>query len=151
MNFFVSTTPQFYRKKILMKNFDTLTYFSMVLEEVQGFFLILLCTVLTNASVHMVVGHPDFFRFLILQESVNLLIVRYTICWVTLTLFKALSISGFFFPDNCNCKTPKCWACRPTIPSYGQKWTMWIFFQHGQSLNFRKFYADQNSDKNGIC
>ena len=90
MNFFGSTTLQFYRKKNLMKNFDTLTYFSMVLEGVQGFFLTLLCPVLTNASVHMVVGHPDFFRFLILQESVNLLIVRYTICWVTLTLFKAL-------------------------------------------------------------
>jgi len=73
-----------------MENFVILHYFAMILEDMQRFFLILLCTVLTNASVHMVVGHPDFFRFLILQESVNLLIVRYTICRVTLTLFKAL-------------------------------------------------------------
>jgi len=44
-----------------MENFDSLSYFAMVLEDMQGFFQILLCTVLTNASVHMVVGHPDFF------------------------------------------------------------------------------------------
>ena len=97
MNFFVSTTPQFYREKNLMKNFDTLTYFSMVLEGVQGFSRILPCTVLTNASVHMVVEHPDFFWFLILQESMNLLIVRCTIFRVALTLFKALWILGFSF------------------------------------------------------
>ena len=90
INVFVSKTLQLCRKKISMENFDSLSYFAMVLEDMQGFFLILLCTVLTNASVHMVVGHPDFFRFLILQKSVNLLIVRFTICRVTLTLFKAL-------------------------------------------------------------
>ena len=73
-----------------MENFDILHYFAMILKDMQGFFLILLCTALTNASVHMVVGHPDFFWFLILKESVNLFIVRDTICRVTLTLFKAL-------------------------------------------------------------
>ena len=73
-----------------MENFDSLSYFAMVLEDMQGFSLIQPCTVLTNASVHMMVGHPDFFRFLILKDSMNPLIVPYTICRVILMLFKAL-------------------------------------------------------------
>ena len=90
INFFVSTTLQLCRKKISLENFDSLSYFNMVLEDMQEFSLILPCTVLANASVHMMVGHPDFFRFLILKDSINPLIVPYTICRVILTLFKAL-------------------------------------------------------------
>ena len=90
INFFASTTLQLYGKKISMENFDSLSYFARIIEDMSGFSLILPCTVLTNANVHMMVGHPDFFRFLILKDSMNPLIVPYTICRVILTLFKAL-------------------------------------------------------------
>ena len=61
ISFFISPALLLTKKKILTENFDTLLYFAMVLEDMQGFFLILLCTVLTKASVHMVDGHLDFF------------------------------------------------------------------------------------------
>ena len=61
-----------------MENFDSLNCYTVLLEDLYGFLLILLLAVLASAGVHMVVEHLDFFRFLILSVSVNLLIVRHT-------------------------------------------------------------------------
>ena len=61
MTFFIRPTPLLAKKKILTKHFDTSSSFVIFYEALQGFLLILLCTVLTNAGVHTGVGHPDLF------------------------------------------------------------------------------------------